>query len=152
VVEPLRLTLDELRARQGTELGTSSWHLITQLHLNRFATATEDWERIHIDPQAAARTRLGTTIAHGLYTLALGPKLMLEIFAVHGHSLGLNYGYDSVRWLQPVPVWSRLRLRAELTGVGPVEGGSRFSFRQTFELEGSDRPACVANAIVAWFD
>ena len=152
MVEPLSLSLDELRSREGTDLGTSSWHLVTQLHLDRFAAATEDWERIHIDPETAARTRLGTTIAHGLYTLSLGPKFMLEIFRLNGHSLGLNYGYNSVRWVHPVPVWSRLRMRAELTGVAPIDGGSKCSFRQTFELEGSEKPACVANAIVAWFD
>lgn len=144
--------LDDLRSRVGTDLGTSGWHEVTQPRIQAFADATEDWERIHVDPVRAAETPYGVPIAHGLYTLSLGPKLLYEIFEMVGHSLGLNYGFDRVRFVTPVPVGSRLRMTAHLMDHEPLAGGARFRIRQTFELSGSTRPACVAESVVAWFD
>lgn len=145
-------SVDELRALVGQELGTTAWHEVTQDRIQAFADATEDWERIHVDPVRAAETPWGVTIAHGLYTLALGPKFQYEIFEMNGHSLALNYGYDKVRWITPVTVDSRLRMRADLLAAEPLEGGSKFRMRQTFELEGHERPACVAESLFAYFD
>jgi acyl dehydratase len=144
--------LDALRARIGQDLGTSSWHLVTQERIQAFADATEDWERIHVDPVRAAETPFGTTIAHGLYTLSLGPRCLYEIFEMTGHSLGLNYGFDRVRFLSPVPVDSAIRMTAHLLGTAPLEGGARFRIRQTFEIRGATKPACVAESIIAYFD
>lgn len=145
-------SVDDLRARVGQVLGTSSWHEVTQERIQAFADATEDWERLHVDPVRAAETPWGVTIAHGLYTLSLGPKFQYEIFEMNGHSLALNYGYDRVRWLTPVRVGSRLRMTAELLAVEPIEGGSKFRMKQTFEIEGEDKPACVAACLFAYFD
>ena len=145
-------SVDDLRARVGEVLGTTAWHEVTQERINAFADATEDWERLHVDPERAKDTPWGVTIAHGLYTLSLGPKFQYEIFEMNGHSLALNYGYDKVRWLQPVPVGSRLRMTAELVAAEPIDGGSKFRMQQTFELEGSDKPACVAESLFAYFD
>jgi acyl dehydratase len=144
--------LDELRALTGSELGTSSWHLVTQDRIQAFADATEDWERIHVDPARAAETAFGVPIAHGLYTLSLGPKFLYEIYTMTGHSLGLNYGFDRVRFLAPVKVGSRIRMTASLVDTEPLDGGAKFRIRQVFEIEGEDRPACVAESVVAYFD
>lgn len=145
-------SVDDLRALEGQVIGTTAWHEVTQAKINAFADATEDWERLHTDPERAASTPWGVTIAHGLYTLSLGPKFQYELFEMNGHSLALNYGYDKVRWLQPVKVGSRLRMTAELLAVEPVEGGSKFRMKQTFELEGEEKPACVAESLFAYFD
>lgn len=149
----LKMTsVDDLRARVGSVLGTTAWHEVTQERINAFADATEDWERLHVDPERAKDTPWGVTIAHGLYTLSLGPKFQYEIFEMNGHSLALNYGYDKVRWLQPVTVGSRIRMTADLLAAEPIDGGSKFRMQQTFELEGSDKPACVAESLFAYFD
>ncbi|MGH3492679.1 MAG: MaoC family dehydratase [Sciscionella sp.] len=145
-------SVDELRSLTGQTLGTSSWHEVTQERIQAFADATEDWERIHVDPARAAATPFGVTIAHGLYTLSLGPKFQYEIFEMTGHSLALNYGYDKVRWLSPVKVGSRIRMSQELLSHEPLEGGSVFRTRQRFEIEGQDKPACVAESLFAYFD
>jgi len=145
-------SVDDLRALENQSLGVTDWHEVTQERINAFADATEDWERLHVDPERAASTPWGVTIAHGLYTLSLGPKFQYELFEMNGHSLALNYGYDKVRWLTPVTVGSRLRMHAFLKGVEPVEGGSKFRMEQTFELEGVEKPACVAESLFAYFD
>lgn len=144
--------VDDLRARVGTDLGTSSWWDVTQERIQGFADATEDWERIHVDPARAAETPWGVTIAHGLLTLSLGPKFLYEIFEMTGHSLALNYGFDKVRFLTPVKVGSRLRMRAHLASSEPLDGGTKFRIVQTFEIEGEAKPACVAESVVAYFD
>src|ERR687889_2683031 len=114
--------VEGLRARAGKELGVSEWHEVTQDRINAFAAATDDYERIHVDPERAAETPFGVTIAHGLYTLSLGPKFLYEIFTMTGHSLGLNYGFDRVRFLTPVRVGSRIRMSARLLGSEPIDG------------------------------
>lgn len=144
--------VDELRALVGHRLGTSSWHEITQERIQAFADATDDWERIHIDPERAAASPFGVTIAHGLFTLSLGPKFQYEIFEMNGHSLALNYGYDKVRWISPVRVGSRLRMTQDLLAAEPLEGGLKFRSRQIFEIEGQHDPVCVAESLFAYFD
>lgn len=145
-------SVDELRARVGEPLGESSWYQVTQQRIQAFADATEDWERIHVDPERAAQTPWGVTIAHGLLTLSLGPKFLYEIFEMNGHRLALNYGFDKVRFLSPVLVDSWLRMTAHLDTEERIDGGSKFRITQTFEIRGSDRPACVAESVVAYFD
>lgn len=143
---------DALRARVGGELGVSEWYEVTQHAINAFAAATDDYEEIHVNPARAADTPFGVTIAHGLFTLSLGPRFLYEMFAMSGTSLGLNYGFDRVRFVSPVPVGSRMRMRAVLTALDDVEGGVRAHIRQTFEIEGHDRPACVAESVVLYYD
>lgn len=155
------LTIDGiagLRERNGHTLGTSAWHLITQAHIDAFASATDDYEEIHVNPERAARTPFGVTIAHGLYTLSLGPKFLYELFEVEQIGLALNYGFDRVRFISPVPVESRVRMHAKLVGVedAPAPLGGEYTeavrtrVEQHFEIEGHERPACLAESIVMY--
>jgi acyl dehydratase len=141
-----------LRSRVGEELGVSDWHTVTQAHIDAFASATDDYERIHIDPQRAQETPWGVTIAHGLYTLSLGPKFLYEIFSTEGIPLALNYGFDKVRFISPVSVGSRVRMRATLQAVEDTAQGVRTRVLQTFEREGQDKPVCVAESLVLYFE
>jgi len=144
--------IDGLRSRVGEELGVSDWHTVTQAHIDAFAAATDDYERIHVDPERAKETPWGVTIAHGLYTLSLGPKFLYEIFATEDIPLALNYGFDKVRFISPVPVGSRVRMRAALEAVDRIDRGVRVRIRQTFEREGQDKPVCVAESLVMYLE
>ena len=144
--------IDGLRSRVGEELGVSDWHTVTQAHINAFASATDDYERIHVDPERAKETPWGVTIAHGLYTLSLGPKFLYEIFSTEDIPLALNYGFDKVRFLSPVPVDSRVRMRATLEAVDEAGQGVRVRIKQTFEREGQEKPVCVAESLVMYFE
>ena len=138
---------DELRAAIGN-LGVSDWHDVTQEGIDRFAAATGDHYWVHTDPERAARSPVGTTIAHGLLTLALGPMLMSSIVSFEGFTLVMNYGYDRVRFVDPVPVGSRVRLRAAIAEVRDTADGARAQIEQTFEREGAQKPACVATFVL----
>jgi acyl dehydratase len=144
--------VEGLRSRSGEELGVSDWHEVTQGAINAFAAATDDYERIHVDPERAKETPWGVTIAHGLYTLSLGPKFLYEIFALKDVPLALNYGFDKVRFISPVPVNSRVRMRATLKSVKDIAGGVVVTIEQTFEREGQDKPVCVAESVVLYYD
>lgn len=151
------LTLTDLRALEGQELGTSEWYLLDQDTITSFAGTTGDTERIHLDAGAARDQGLDGTIAHGLLTLSLGPMFFQDLLAVTGYSRVLNYGFDKVRFLASVPVDSSIRMVMRLETVRPIEGGSAFHLSQDFELKTPDgtiaaRPACVAEAVVAFFD
>ena len=139
--------IDELRAKVGEELGVSEWHEVTQEAINAFADATGDHQWIHVDPERAAQTPWGSTIAHGLYTLSLGPQFTFALFTIEGFAFGLNYGYNKVRFPAPLPVDSRVRMRATLSSVDDVRGGVQLTITQTFEREGEEKPVCVAEAV-----
>jgi acyl dehydratase len=152
--------LSAFRERAGDDLGTSAWHEVTQADIDAFAAATDDYTKIHVDPEHAAQTPFGSTIAHGLYTLSLGPKFLHELFDTHGIGLGVNYGFNRVRFLAPVPSGSRVRMRARLVSVREADRvpGDQFSegiqatIEQTFDIEGHERPACIAESLVMYFD
>ena len=144
--------IDGLHSRAGEELGVSAWHEVTQARIDAFAAATDDYERIHVDPERARDTPWGVTIAHGLYTLSLGPKFLYEIFAMEDVPLALNYGFDRVRFIAPVPVGSRVRMRAMLKAVEETAGGVRARVEQIFEREGQEKPVCVAESLVLYFE
>ena len=139
--------IDELRAKVGEELGVSEWHEVSQDAINAFADATGDHQWIHVDPERAAQTPWGSTIAHGLYTLSLGPQFTFAMFTIEGFAFGLNYGYNKVRFPAPLPVNSRVRMRATLSSVEDVPGGVQLTITQTFEREGEDKPVCVAESV-----
>jgi acyl dehydratase len=139
--------IDELRAKVGEELGVSEWHEVTQEAIDAFADATGDHQWIHVDPERAAQTPWGSTIAHGLYTLSIGPKFTFDMFTIEGFAFGLNYGYNKVRFPAPLPVDSRVRMRATLSSVDDVPGGVQLTITQTFEREGEEKPVCVAEAV-----
>jgi acyl dehydratase len=144
--------VEGLRERAGQELGVSSWHEVTQERINAFAAATDDYERIHIDPERAKQTPFGVTIAHGLYTLSLGPKFLYEIFSIEDVPLALNYGFDRVRFVTPLPVGSRVRMRATLTSVDDGDGSVTARVAQVFEREGQEKPVCVAESVVLYYE
>ena len=143
--------LDELNAHIGQELGVSGWYAVTQETIDRFAEVTEDFQWIHVDVERAKETPFGGTIAHGLFTLSLGPKFSYEIVDVQGFAFGVNYGYGKVRFPAPLPVGSNVRMRATLTSVEEVPGGVQFTITQTFEREGHDKPVCVAESLARAF-
>jgi len=140
--------IDDLKARVGQELGVSDWVVISQEVIDKFADVTGDHQFIHVDPEAAKQTPFGGTIAHGLLTLSIGPKLSFDMYTVENVAFGVNYGYDRVRFPAPVPVDSKLRMRAELSSVDDVPGGVQLKVTQTFEVEGGGKPVCVAEQLV----
>jgi acyl dehydratase len=140
--------IDELKSKIGEELGVSDWHEVTQDEIDAFAEATGDHQWIHVDPERAAQTPFGGTIAHGLLTLSLGPRFTYEAYSLEGFAFGLNYGYDRVRFPAPLAVNSRVRMRATLASVDDVPGGIQMKVTQTFEVEGGEKPVCVAEQLV----
>lgn len=139
--------VDALRAAVGEHLGFSPWHTVTQEQVDLFAEATGDHQWIHVDPERAATGPFGATIAHGYLTLSLVPMLTWQVYAVEGVRMGVNYGSDRVRYPAPVPVGSRVRAGVELQSVEPGSGGYQVRTRVTVEIEGSERPGCVADVI-----
>ena len=139
--------LDELRAAKGERLGSGEWHTIGQDQVNLFADATGDHQWIHVDPERAKAGPFGAPIAHGYLTLSLLPTLMKEVYRVEGLKMGVNYGSDRVRFPNPVRVGSRVRVSAELVDVVDTPQGTRATVRATIEIEGQDKPACVADTL-----
>lgn len=133
----------------GQTLGTSDWLTIDQGRIDDFARATGDDFWIHVDTERAAREMPGgRTIAHGLMLLGLVPLLQRQIFAVERRGKGLNYGSDRVRYTAQVPVGSRVRLRQSVRAAERVIAGTRITTDCVIELEGSERPAVVAEFIL----
>lgn len=148
----ITLDLDELKAKVGSHLGYSSWHTITQEQVNLFADATNDHQWIHVDPERAKAGPFGTTVAHGYFTLSLGPSLLAEVLAVDGPRFAVNYGLNRVRFPAPVPVGSKLRCGASLESVEDVEGGCQVTLKLTFEVEGAAKPSCVAEIVFRYYN
>src|SRR5215212_2973258 len=141
------LTIDELEQSGERELGTSSWHEITQEQVNAFADATGDRQWIHVDPERAAAGPFGGPVAHGYLTLSLLPALMAEVWRVEDARMGINYGLNRVRFPSPVPVGSRVRAVGRLKEATPIEGGVQGVVEATVEVEGGAKPACVAETV-----
>ncbi|MEO0359587.1 MAG: MaoC family dehydratase [Pseudomonadota bacterium] len=146
--EPKR-TLDELRACLGQELGVSRWIAIDQKKIDAFADITEDWQFIHVDPEMAKKTPFGATIAHGFLTLSMLSAFVYEAGpGLKGVAMGVNYGFDKVRFLSPVPAGARIRGRFVLTELDESKPGE-VTYKQavTVEIEGSEKPALAAEWI-----
>lgn len=141
--------LDRLRGMVGTEVGVGEWVEITQERVSAFADATDDHQFIHVDPEKAAQTPFGGTIAHGFLTLSLIVPLLARIpLDVGSPKMGINYGLNKVRFPAPVPVGSRVRARYTLDSVSEVPGGIHVERTVTIEIEGADKPALVAESLV----
>jgi acyl dehydratase len=140
-------SLDEFKAAAGEEIGTSEWHTVTQEQINTFADATGDHQWIHVDPEMAAKGPFGTTIAHGYLTLALLPMFGEQIYSIEGLAFGMNYGANKVRFPSPVPVDSRVRATATLKETSEIAIGTQGIVNFVIELEGSEKPACVAEVV-----
>mgnify|MGYP006082517383 FL=1 len=138
---------DDLILAVGNHLGHSSWVVIDQSRINLFAEATGDHQWIHVDPARSVTGPFGATIAHGYLTLAMTNQFLPEIMRVDQISMGINYGVNRVRFPSPVVVGSRIRGGAELVQVDEVTGGVQAVIRISVEIEGSDRPACVADSV-----
>jgi acyl dehydratase len=136
--------IDELRAAVGTSIGSSDWVTVDQQQINTFADATGDHQWIHVDEERAKAGPFGGTIAHGFLTLALLPMLISQVYRVDGVKMGINYGLNKVRFTSPVPVGSKVRGVIELADVADVTGGVQLVNKVTIEIEGSERPALVA--------
>lgn len=137
----------------GKKLGTSDWITVDQATINLFAEATGDHQWIHIDVERAAREMPGgKTIAHGFLTLSLLPRMTPTIYRVVKRSRSINYGSNKVRFTNPVPAGSRVRLHVTLKAVEPIKGGVRCTFENEMELEGSDRPCLVAETMSLTYD
>ncbi|MBA8825028.1 acyl dehydratase [Saccharopolyspora lacisalsi] len=151
------ITLDSLaalRELEGESLGTSSWFRVDQQRINVFADATDDHQWIHTDPERArAESPFGGPIAHGYLTLALLIPMWEEVLTVTGVTTKVNYGLNKVRFPEPVPADGRVRLDATLKQYEELaRGGVQVTVSATIELEGSDRPACVAEPVFRMFE
>ena len=143
--------LDGLRALAGQELGTSGWLEVTQEQVDTFADATRDHQWIHVDVERAKDGPFGGTIAHGYLTVSLVIPMFVELLDVQGVGMGVNYGLDKLRFPAPVRVGSRIRLHATVTSVDDVPGGVQLSLSFVVEVEGGDKPACIAQALYRYY-
>ena len=140
--------IDQLGAAVGADLGTSDWFEIDQDRINLFADATDDHQWIHVDEERAAQGPFGGTIAHGYMTVSLIPALSKTIFSIETDGPRLNYGLNKVRFPNPVKVGSRVRAQATLAALTDVPAGKQLVVRYTIEIEGEEKPACVAETVV----
>ena len=142
-------SVEQLKLYVGKETRVGDWHLVTQDEINQFAEATGDHQWIHVDVERAKKDMPGgKTIAHGFLTLSLIPMLSHQISHINNVRNGSNYGCNKVRFTSPVPAGSRVRARAKLLAADPMDkGGVRLTNQVTIEIEGQERPACVAETM-----
>lgn len=140
--------VEGLRASVGQELGVSDWHQVDQDQISAFAASTGDDYWLHLDSARAKETAFGSTIAHGLLTLGLGPMFSYQIYQITGVPMYLNYGFGKVRFPAALPVGSRVRMRATLQSLDEVPGGVTCTITQVFEREGGEKPVCVAESLI----
>ena len=139
--------LADLQALVGQELGCSDWLQVDQARIDLFAEATGDHQWIHTEPARAAAGPFGATVAHGFLTLSLLPVLFETGFVIDDLRMGVNYGLNRVRFAAPVRAGSRLRGRFRLLAYEPLDGGAQLTVESVIELEGSAKPACVAESV-----
>lgn len=140
--------IEELRSRIGQEVAVSDWIAITQERIDQFADATDDHQWIHVDRERAAKSPLGGTIAHGFLTLSMIPYFINTTLKLPPARMTLNYGLNRVRFTHPVPSGKRIRAHFTLQKIEEGKGGAMdFYWQITVELEGSDKPACIAETI-----
>jgi len=140
-------TFEELAAAAGEDLGASDWLEITQQRVDEFAEATGDHQWIHVDVEKAASGPFGGTIAHGYLTLSLIPWLGSQVFALETPGAKLNYGVNKVRFPTPVRVGRRIRLHVAMAEVAEIPAGRQLTLKHTVEVEGEEKPACVAETV-----
>jgi acyl dehydratase len=142
---------EELRAAPGREAGPTDWITVEQSRIDAFAAATDDHQWIHVDPARAAAGPFGSTIAHGYLTLSLVNLFLPDLVRVENAKMGVNYGTEKVRFPAAVKVDARIRGRAQVLEATDVPGGVQIVVRVTIEIEGGDRPACVADTISRFY-
>jgi acyl dehydratase len=142
----------ELLELDGADLGATGWETVTQQQVDGFADATGDHQWIHVDVErATAESPFGGPIAHGYLTMSLVNLFLPQLLEVRGASMGVNVGLDRVRFPAPVPVGGRIRGVGRIIAVTEERGGVQVSVRVTVELEGSEKPACVADTVSRFF-
>jgi acyl dehydratase len=141
-------TLADLADASDVDLGASEWRLVDQERVDLFADATDDHQWIHVDPERAAAGPFGGTVAHGYLTLSLLPSMLAEVFTVSDSTVGVNYGTDKIRFPAPVPVGSRIRLRARLASTEARAIGALCHVDVTIEVEGQEKPAVVGEVLL----
>lgn len=142
-------TLEDVASRVGEEVFLTDWVTITQERINQFAQATGDFQWIHVDAQRAAKSSpFGSTIAHGFLTLSLLGKFYEDHLSLPFCEMGINYGLNKVRFTQPVRVNSQVRGRFVLAKLENISGGIQLTFNVLIEIDGLDKPACVAESVV----
>lgn len=140
-------SVGELAQLVDQVLGPTPWHDVPQQTIDDFARVSGDDQWIHVDPERAAAGPFGTTIAHGLYTLSLGPALLGELLDLTHFAQTINYGYDKVRFPSTLPSGSRVRMTATTRSVKDLEGSAHVVITQVFEAEGQTKPVCVAESV-----
>ncbi|MGU3500982.1 MaoC family dehydratase [Mycobacterium sp. C31M] len=143
-------SLAEFESAAGTELGPTNWLEVDQQRVNKFADATDDHQWIHVDPERAADGPFGGTIAHGLLTLSLLPKFMHDLYRVDNVAMAINYGFNKVRFITPVPVGAKVRASAQITQVDKLDTAVQATLVTTIEVEGAAKPAAVIESIVRY--
>jgi acyl dehydratase len=141
------LTIDELEQSAERDLGTSSWHEITQEQVNTFAEATGDHQWIHVDPERAATGPFGGPVAHGYLTLSMLPMLLSEVVSVSDAVMGVNYGTEKIRFTSPVPVGSRVRVHAKLLKTQRRGPSVIWNVGVEVEIENKEKPALVGEIV-----
>jgi len=141
-------TFEEIEEAAGADLGASEWVQITQQRVNEFAEATGDHQWIHVDVERAKEGPFGGTIAHGYLTLSLVPWLGSMVFSLQTPGAKLNYGVNKVRFPNPVKVGSNVRVRVSIDSVTDIPAGKQLTVNHVIEIEGEDKPACVAQTVV----
>ena len=144
--------LADLKPHVGQEIAVSDWITITQERINQCAEATGDHQWIHVDAERAKSSPFGTTIAHGFLTLSLIPCFFEPALKVKSIKMGVNYGLNKVRFTNPVKVNSRVRGRFTLKAFDEIEGGAQLTMTVMIEIEGQEKPACVAESISRRFE
>lgn len=144
--------IEQLRSRLGQELGVSDWHSVCQDDINGFAQITGDRQWIHTDIDAARSGPFRGTIAHGFYTLALGPRLMDQVISLKSFAFVVNYGLNRVRFPAPLPVGGQVRLRLSVEGITSRPGSSDVTFLMSFETPGRSKPVCIAESVLRVFE
>ncbi|MFF9572832.1 MaoC family dehydratase [Streptomyces sp. NPDC014685] len=143
--------IDEIKAQAGADLGHSSWLEIPQSRVNTFADATDDHQWIHVDVERAKEGPFGGTIAHGYLTLSLLIPMWSELLRVEGVSMAVNYGLNKVRFPSLVRVGSKIRTHGRIASVEDVKNGVEVIVDLTVGIDGSDKPACVAQAVYRFY-
>ncbi|HLO45667.1 MAG TPA: zinc-binding dehydrogenase [Leadbetterella sp.] len=139
---------EEIKNSIGEIIGESAWLKITQEIIDDFAKSTFDEQWIHVNPEKAAQSPFGSTIAHGLLTLSLSPKFLGDIYEVKNSKMGINYGSDKVRFLQPIKVNSKIKMVAKLLeAIDVPNGGLKMKIGATYFVENNPRPVCVAELL-----
>ncbi len=141
-------TFDELTAAVGEDLGASDWLEIAQDRVDAFADTTGDHQWIHVDVEKAKDGPFGGTIAHGYLTLSLVPFLGSQVFSLETPGAKLNYGVNKVRFPHPLRVGKRVRSHVSIVAVDDIPSGKQMQLKHVVEIEGEDKPACVAETVV----